>query len=462
MTSNDTVFQSSCAEAAESGESFQFKGWIKYFRVGGKSLSFAEMTDGRNWLQVVFKGKLAKSLTADSGDGAESIIHRETCLQVEGPIKEDKRSKWGYELCPTTCKIYGLSDPDIQSRVTPESGAFVQREMRHLVIRGTRASDILKVRSDVLFHLRTFYHAQGFYEVSPPTIVETECEGGSTLFKMDYFGSPAYLTQSSQLYLETCLPSMGKVFCILPSYRAETSKTPRHLAEFSHVEAEMPFICLEDIMDHLEALMRWVWKGLSKSPGVLEKIQALNPAIEEVEWDRPFLRMRYADVIPKLTELGIMHKDGSAYAHGDDLTDATERELMESLGHPLFVTHFPASMKSFYMERVSPSPEGSGDAGDAGDAGDPETLSMDLLLPGVGETVGGSMRMWQLEELMQGYKDNNLDPEPYYWYTDQRKYGSCPHGGYGLGLERFIMFLTGAESVRECTLFPRFIGRSRP
>ena len=277
-------------------------------------------------------------------------------------------------------------------------------------------------------------------------MVQTQVEGGATLFEFNYYGEKAYLTQSSQLYLETCLASLGNVFCICPSFRAEKSLTRRHLSEYTHIEAELDFINFDDLLNHLEQAICRVIDITLEDPIIAKYIKDLNPDFKPPS--RPFRRMRYSDAIQWLIEHEIPNEDGEPHKFGDDIAEAAERKMTDIINVPIFLTHLPAEIKAFYMKK---------------DKHDKSlTESVDLLMPGVGEIVGGSMRIDDYEELMTAYKREGIDAKPYYWYTDQRRYGTSPHGGYGLGLERFLAWMCGRWTVRECTLYPRFAYRCTP
>lgn len=319
-------------------------------------------------------------------------------------------------------------------------------DQRHLALRGETLSGVMKVRAALLRAVRRFYYEEGLTEVNTPCMVQTQVEGGSTLFNLGYYGEEAYLTQSSQLYLETCLASLGDVYCIQESFRAEKSHTRRHLSEYTHIEAELCFLTFDDLLVHIEKLITTAVRYVLEDPVAGPLVEQLNPGFKAPTM--PFMRLDYRDAIKWLNEHGIKNEEGEDFKFGDDIAEAAERKMTDTIGVPIFLIRFPVEIKSFYMKRC------------ADDAN--VTESVDVLMPNVGEITGGSMRIDAMDELMAGFKREGIATDPYYWFIDQRKYGSCPHGGYGIGTERILAWLCDRFTVRDCSLYPRFTGRCKP
>lgn len=425
------------------GQRVLIHGWVHRLRRQGKTLMFITLRDGTGFLQCVLNGNLCQTYDA-------LILEKEASVTLYGTIQlvpEGKEAPGGHELQCDYWKLVSNSPPGgIDHVLNKECHIDIQLDNRHLMLRGETLSKIMIFRSILMQAFRDHYFSRGYNEATPPTLVTGQVEGGSTLFKFDFFGQEAYLTQSSQLYLETLLPSMGDVFCIAQSYRAEQSRTRRHLAEYTHIEAECPFISFDDLLDRLEDIISDVIDRILKHPVASAIVKEFNPDFKPPE--RPFLRMNYSEAIQYLKDHDIKKDDGTFYELGEDIPEMPERKMTDEINRPIMLCRFPAGIKAFYMKKC---PEDRG-----------LTESVDVLLPGVGEIVGGSMRMSDLEELLQGYTAAGIDPTNYYWYNDQRKFGSCPHGGYGLGLERFITYILNRYHIRDASLYPRFVDRCMP
>ncbi|MCJ1277246.1 hypothetical protein MMC21_005056 [Puttea exsequens] len=372
-----------------------------------KDVIFITLQDGYGFLQCVLTGDLTKTHDA-------LTLTMETSMEIYGEMWEvpsKQHAPDNRELHADYYEIIGKAAGDkeaITTIVAPDSDPQTLYDKRHLVLRGETSSSIMKVRAALLRAFRRTYEEKitpSCLEVTPPCMVQTQVEGGATLFEFSYYGEKAYLTQSSQLYLETCLPSMGNVFCVAPSFRAEKAHTRRHLSEYTHIEAELDFITFDDLLAHLELVMSKVIDIALSDSKTSKLVYELNPDFKVPS--RPFMRMKYKDAIKWLQEHNIPNEEGKPHQEGDDIAEAAERKMTDIINKPIFLTHFPVEIKAFYMKK------------------DPDNLevteSVDCLMPGVGEIVGGSMRMSDYDELMAAYKREGIDPAPYYWYTDQRK-----------------------------------------
>ncbi|XP_006461406.1 hypothetical protein AGABI2DRAFT_185659 [Agaricus bisporus var. bisporus H97] len=450
------------------GQRVRVFGWVHRRRDQG-GIIFVVLRDGTGYLQTILSGRVAQTYEA-------LTLTLESTIEVIGtlhPVPEGKTAPGGHELSVDYWRVIGSApgaEDAFTNRLNEKSDPSIQADLRHLVIRGENASGVLRLRSYLLNAFREAYASENILEVNPPCLVQTQVEGGATLFKLDYYGQPAFLTQSSQLYLETCLPSLGDVFCVQESFRAENSHTRRHLSEYTHLEAELAFIDFNDLMSHIEEIICKTVDILLANPITAGLIKSLNPSFQAPT--RPFTRLSYVEAITWLNEHQIQHPEEDSSGNpikdeqtnqikmvdhkvGDDIAEAAERQMTDIIGKPVFLYGFPAELKAFYMKKMD-GKEGEGEKNVR------YTESCDLLMPNVGEIVGGSMRISDEEELLAAYKKEGIDPSPYYWYTDQRKYGTTEHGGYGLGVERFLAWLANRYTVRECALYPRWPGRATP
>ena len=404
------------------------RGWVYRVRkLKGKVFVF--LRDASGHMQVILD--LAKTPEAEK-------LTQESSLEVSGDLKADERAPGGAELHATSLKIHQVAERfPIEGG---ESEAFLL-DNRHLWLRAQEQNAIMKVRDTVFQSARDYFHEEGFYEVTPPLIVGGAVEGGSTLFEMKYFDGTAFLSQSAQLHLEAMCFNLEKVFSFSDSFRAEKSRTRRHLAEFTHLEGEMAWMGQEENMQVQEGLVKAMVKGvMEKNPKELQALGRKNP--KELEaFLGDFERIKYQEA------LDIMNKDKVPMKWGDDFGADEERVLTKHFDKPFFITGFPREIKAFYM-RSDPT--------------DPRVvLGADLLAPeGYGEIIGGSER----ELDIQSMKDRlgNIDTKPYEWYFDLRRYGSVQHSGFGLGIERVIMWLCKLEHIRDTIPFPRVLNRAYP
>lgn len=418
------------------GQQVTLQGWLYNKRSSGKIL-FLHIRDGSGVIQAVLGASDNPGLFAKADQ-----LSRETSLIVHGQIKEDHRAAIGCELLLEDLEVLHQPTEDFPIELKEQTPGFLM-DNRHLWIRTGRQVPVLRIRDATFRAFREFFHQRGFVATEAPILTGTSVEGTSTLFELDYFGSPAYLGQSGQLYLEATAMALGRVYWIGPAFRAEQSKTRKHVTEFWIAEAEMAFYDHKASLDLQEDLVRYIVTTV-----IEEKAAELKELDRDVELLRnevaePFARVDYGDAITLLQELG--HE----IAFGDDFGAPQEASLGDHFGRPVFIERFPVEMKPFYMKR---------DPADRSRA-----LAADLIAPeGYGEIIGGSQRVDTEEELVSQLKEAGLPVEPYQWYIDLRRFGSVPHSGFGMGLARVITWITGVSHIREVIPFPRQINRLYP
>jgi asparaginyl-tRNA synthetase len=415
------------------------KGWVYRLRKQ-KENAFVLVRDDRGGvIQCVFPIEKAASLTIESS------------IEVTGIVKQDARApEGGYEIKGKNLRIYNIAETDYPIGEYQSDELLLDK--RHLALRMRKMVAIAKIRATVLDYGRRWFVENGWMEVTAPTIVKGAVEGGSTLFKLKYFDEEAYLSQSAQLYLEAMIFSLGPVWSLMPSFRAERSRTIRHLAEFSHLEAEAPWVTLEDILKVQEQLISYVIQNTVKERA--EELTYLRRDMTELKKiEPPFERLSYEKAVEILNSKGFTttQEDGSKreMQFGDDLNIDSERELTKNVTKPIFVVGYPLAVKPFYVKE-DPNRRGIG-------------LAADMLAPqGFGEITSGGLREDDIVSITERIKKERLNPEAYDWYLDLRKYGSVPHGGFGLGIERFMRWITNAEDIKDTVLFPRTMSRVTP
>lgn len=427
----------SIQEAMKKGKGkVSVRGWVHRER-GSKKLKFLILRDSTNTIQCILeKGNFEKKW--------EEIDHLqvESSIKITGKIKEDERAPTGYEIQVSDFEIVGKSD---QYPITKDQSIEFLADNRHLWLRSLRMQAILKIRSTVFAAIDEYFKGAGFYEYHSPVFQAVQCEGGSDLFEVKYFDKKdVFLAQTWQLYAEPAIFGLEKIYTIAPSFRAEKSKTSRHLTEYWHAEMEMAWADFDDILAHGEKLTKYIVKKvLEKHKPELEllkrDIKKLEPIIK-----KPFIRMTYTEALKILKK-----KCKMDIKWGKDLRTIEEEKLAELYDVPIICTHYPKKVKAFYMTE------------------DPENkdvvLGCDFLAPeGYGELIGGSQREHDIEKIKKRLRDDGEDPEEYEFYLDTRRYGSVPHGGFGLGIERVIKWICGLENIKDAIPFPRTMDRYKP
>jgi asparaginyl-tRNA synthetase len=426
------------------GQSVTIRGWLYNLRESGKLL-FPQFRDGSG----VIQGVVPKNAVSPEVFDAIKTLTQESSVIVEGKVRADKRAPGGYELDVTNVSVVQRVPESDPYPITPkEHGTEFLMEHRHLWVRSQRQASILRVRAEIVKAVRDFFDERGFTLTDPPILTPAACEGTSTLFPVDYFDEQAYLTQSGQLYIEATAMALGKVYSFGPTFRAEKSKTRRHLTEFWMVEPEIAYAELDDLMDLAEGLISFMVKRcLDRRRGDLVAIGRDVSKLEKIE--PPFPRMSYDDAVKNLQEGHAKGALEAKFEWGGDFGSPDETYLSAQFDKPVMVHRYPARVKAFYMEPDPQRPE--------------LALCVDVLAPeGYGEIIGGSQRMASHALLLQRIQEHGLPEEAFKWYLDLRKYGSVPHGGFGMGIERAVAWICGLEHVRETIPFPRMLHRLYP
>jgi len=418
-----------------ANEKVTLEGWIYNKRSSGK-VRFIILRDGTGYLQCV---AFIKDVTPEIFQTMDAIT-LESSVTVEGTVRMDERAPGGVELSLTGLEVQHMAQEYPISK--KDHGTAFLMENRHLWLRSSRQVAILRTRSEIVQAFRDYFYNNGFTLVDSPILTPAACEGTTTLFQTDYFEEKAFLSQSGQLYLEPACMALGKVYCFGPTFRAEKSKTRRHLMEFWMLEPEVAFATLDDVMDLAEDFLVYVVsRVLDKCGEELKRIERDTKFLENVR--KPFPRVSYKDAIDRLKKLG------SDINYGDDFGGDDETILTQSEERPMMVNRYPSKVKAFYME---PDPI------------DPElALCVDVLAPeGYGEIIGGSQRIHDHDLLLQRIKEHGLPVEAFQWYLDIRKYGTVKHGGFGIGLERAVAWICGLPHIRETIPYPRMLYKLYP
>jgi asparaginyl-tRNA synthetase len=417
-----------------TGEEVTVRGWVYRTRSSG-SIVFSVMRDSSGVIQVTAK----KGNLPDADFESAVAASIESSVIVTGTVHEDERAPGGYEIRASGFKIVGIAAP---FPITEYQSEELLLDNRHLWIRSREQNAVMKIKATATEGARDWLKKNDFIEATPPIFTTNACEGGVTLFKLDYFGREAYLSQSAQMYLEALIFALERVYSLTPSFRAEKSRTPRHLTEYWHLELEEAWVENEGNMEIQEQLVTvMVEKVIEERKEELELLKRNIDLLKSVS--PPFKRLKYSQAIDQLRSKGF------EIEYGCDLGAPEERAMTASETAPVFVTNYPKEFKAFYMKE---------------DPEDPKTYKCaDLLAPeGYGEIIGGSERETDLNKLIERLEAQGIPMEPYQWYLDLRRYGSVPHSGFGLGLERVVRWICGFEHIRDVIPFPRTVARTYP
>ncbi len=412
------------------GKQVDIRGWV-YRKRESKDIVFVVVRDATGVIQCTVK--------RDSPAWADAEkVTIESSVTLTGTVKKDERALGGFEVSTNQLRIVGLAEP---FPITKDQSEEFRRNVRHLWLRSQRMIKIMKIRGEALKSVHEFFRKEDFTEVSPPMFISSAVEGGATLFGVKYFDKDLYLTQSAQLHLEVLIGSLEKVYCVAPSFRAEKSRTIRHLAEYWHVEAEQAFATMDDLMRLEEDLVSYVCQKVAKQcEKELNKLKVDAKKLAEVK--PPFGRITYDEAIERL------HKKDFKIKWGEDFGFDEERALAKEFGKPVFVYAYPKEIKAFYCKMYKENPK--------------LVMSVDLIVPKIGELATGGSRIDDKEELIERLGEFGLKEEDYDWYVDLRRYGTTPHVGFGLGVERLLAWMLDLENVMDTIPFPRTIRRFYP
>jgi asparaginyl-tRNA synthetase len=420
------------------GREVSLRGWVHNKRSSGK-IQFLIVRDGTGYIQaVIVKNAVSPELFA----AADGLTH-ESSVIVTGKVREDSRAPSGYEMDATDLKIVQEVSRDEPFPITPkEHGIEFLMDHRHLWIRSTRQRAILKVRHEIVKAVRDFFDDDGFTLCDTPVLTPAACEGTTTLFEVKYFDDKAFLTQSGQLYNEATAAALGKVYCFGPTFRAEKSKTRRHLTEFWMVEPEVAYATVDDMMDLSERMISFVvQRVLERRSDELKTLERDVSKLGRIQ--PPFPRISYDEAVQ------LLQKHGSEIQWGGDFGGGDETILSQQFEKPVMVHRYPSAIKAFYMAPDPARPE--------------VALCVDVLAPeGYGEIIGGGQRTENYDLLMRRLEEHQLPREVFNWYLELRKFGSVPHAGFGMGIERAVTWICGLEHVRETIPFPRMLYRLNP
>ena len=426
------------------GQTVTLRGWLYNLRESGKLL-FPILRDGTGIIQGVMPKNAVPAEIFEAVKG----LTQESSVIVEGKVRADKRAPGGYELDVSNVQVVQrVSENDPYPISLKEHGVDFLMEHRHLWVRTPRQAAILRVRAEIIKAARDFFDERGFTLTDPPILTPAACEGTTTLFPVDYFDEQAYLTQSGQLYIEATAMALGKVYSFGPTFRAEKSKTRRHLTEFWMVEPEIAYATLDDLMQLAEGFIAFLVKRcLERRAADLQIIGRDISKLEKI--DAPFPRIPYDEAVKMLQQAHTKGALENNFEWGGDLGSPDETYISSQFDKPVMIHRYPAKIKAFYMEPDPDRPD--------------LALCVDVLAPeGYGEIIGGSQRMASYDLLLKRIREHGLPEEAFKWYLDLRKYGSVPHAGFGMGIERAVAWICGLEHVRETIPFPRMLHRLYP